>query len=84
MTEVEVESIEDTVAKREAVADEAADDEDEPEEVVPTVARDERAEPLAIKVVPVQPTEFVCKRCFLVKHRSQLKDKKKGLCRDCA
>jgi hypothetical protein len=26
----------------------------------------------------------VCKRCFLVKHRSQLADKKRTLCRDCA
>jgi len=34
--------------------------------------------------VPIQTTEFVCKNCFLVKHRSQLKDKKKMLCRDCA
>ena len=31
-----------------------------------------------------QETEFVCKRCFLVKHRSQLADKKRTLCRDCA
>ena len=41
-------------------------------------------EPLETRVVPIQTTEFVCKNCFLVKHRSQLKDKKKMLCRDCA
>jgi hypothetical protein len=26
----------------------------------------------------------MCRNCFLVKHRSQLADKKKMLCRDCA
>ena len=36
------------------------------------------------EVVPQQATEFVCKNCYLVKHRSQLKDKKRMLCRDCA
>jgi hypothetical protein len=81
--EVEVESIEDGVAKREAATEEAAAD-DEDDEPVPAVAREERSEPLAVKVVPVQANEFICKRCFLVKNRSQLKDKKKGLCRDCA
>jgi hypothetical protein len=35
-------------------------------------------------VVPPQAGEFVCKRCFLVKHKSQLKDKNRMLCRDCA
>jgi len=35
-------------------------------------------------VVPPQPTEFICKKCYLVKHRSQLKDKARMLCRDCA
>lgn len=82
VADIEVESIEDTVAKKEAVVEEAAEEEDD--EPTPSVAREERAEPLAPKVVPVQPTEFICKRCHLVKHRSQLKDKKKQLCRDCA
>jgi len=48
------------------------------------MGREERLEPLAVKVVPPQPTEFVCKNCYLVKHQSQLKDKKRMLCRDCA
>jgi len=48
------------------------------------LARDDRAEAIDSKVVPMQETEFMCKRCFLVKHRSQLADKKKMLCRDCA
>ncbi|MFM7718026.1 MAG: DUF4193 family protein [Actinomycetota bacterium] len=80
--EVDVESIEDALAKKEEAAEEADDD----EEPGITIVREEsdRAEPLAVKVVPPQPTEFICKRCFLVKHRSQLKDRAKGLCRDCA
>ena len=57
--------------------------EDEPEAIVPP-GREERVEPLAVKVVPQQPTEFTCKKCFLVKHRSQLADKKRMICRDCA
>jgi hypothetical protein len=80
----EVESIQDLLAKQEAseTAKEAVEEENE---VVPLdLARDDRAEPIDTKVVPMQETEFMCKRCFLVKHRSQLADKKKMLCRDCA
>jgi len=35
------------------------------------------------RVLPKQPDEFVCRSCFLVKHPSQLADKKNVLCRDC-
>ena len=35
------------------------------------------------RVLPKQPDEFVCRSCFLVKHPSQLADKKSMLCRDC-
>ena len=38
---------------------------------------------LTERVLPKQPDEFVCRSCFLVKHPSQLADKKKMLCRDC-
>jgi hypothetical protein len=41
-------------------------------------------ESLTVKVVPEQPDEFTCRRCFLVKHRSQLRDRKRMLCADCA
>ena len=79
----EVESIQDLLAKQEAT--ETAKEAVEEEESVPLdLARDDRAEPIDSKVVPMQETEFVCKNCFLVKHRSQLADKKKMLCRDCA
>jgi Domain of unknown function (DUF4193) len=79
----EVESIQDLLVKQEARAEEEeAEDE---EEVILALTRDDRAgESIDARVVPIQATEFVCKRCFLVKHQSQLKDKKKMLCRDCA
>ena len=79
-----VESIQDLLAKQEATetVKEAAD---EDEEVIPLdLAKDDRAEAIDTKVVPMQETEFMCRNCFLVKHRSQLKDKTRMLCRDCA
>ena len=79
----DVESIQELLVKQEA-ADEA--DADEEEEAVVAHTKEERlaADPAESRVVPMQETEFVCKRCFLVKHRSQLADKKRTLCRDCA
>ena len=78
-----VESIQDLLAKQETAegAEEAAE---EDEVVTPASTRDERLEPLDARVVPMQETEFMCKNCYLVKHRSQLADKRKMLCRDCA
>jgi hypothetical protein len=70
-------SLDEILAKKESSPDEA-----EEESLVET-GREERVETLAVKVVPQQPTEFVCKSCYLVKHRSQLADKKRMLCRDC-
>ena len=62
----------------------APEEEGEEESLLTSGGTGDRVEPLAVKVVPQQPTEFVCKKCFLVKHRSQLADKKRTLCRDCA
>ena len=76
----DVESIQDILVKQEARAEEAEEEDDS----VLTLTREERLEPLSVKVVPPQPTEFICSNCYLVKHRSQLKDKAKMLCRDCA
>lgn len=76
----EVESIQELLVKQEALAEEEAEE----EEGAVALARDERLEPVETRVVPIQATEFVCKKCFLVKHRSQLADKKRMLCRDCA
>jgi hypothetical protein len=78
----DVESIQDILVKQEARSSEGAEEEDD--DSVLTLSREERLEPLAVKVVPPQQHEFICKNCFLVKHRSQLKDKTRMLCRDCA
>lgn len=58
--------------------------EEEDESVLDLARGDERSETLAIKVLPQQSNEFTCRNCFLVKHKSQLADKKKMMCRDCA
>ena len=81
----DVESIQDLLAKQETreVEEEAAEEEEETA-VATTTRGDERLEPLDARVVPMQATEFMCKKCYLVKHRSQLADKRKMLCRDCA
>ena len=78
----EVESIQEMLTKQEA-AEEAAEAE---EEVVIPLTKEEKlaGDQAETRVIPMQETEFVCKRCFLVKHRGQLADKKKMLCRDCA
>jgi Domain of unknown function (DUF4193) len=80
----EVESIQDLLAKQESRGEQEEAAEEEDEAALATAGRDERLEPLETRVVPIQATEFTCKRCFLVKHRSQLADKKRMLCRDCA
>ena len=60
-------------------------EEQEEEDTVLDLGRGEdKAEALVEKVIPPQPNEFTCRNCFLVKHQSQLADKKKMFCRDCA
>ena len=59
-------------------------EEDEDDVILDLAPGDDKAEALVEKVVPPQANEFTCRSCFLVKHRSQLADKKKMLCRDCA
>jgi hypothetical protein len=74
-------SLDELLAKK---ADEPAPEEEGEGESMLETGREERVEALSVKVVPQQPTEFVCKKCFLVKHRSQLSDKKRMYCVDCA
>jgi hypothetical protein len=79
--EGEVESsLEELLAKREGRPAEEEDDDDS----VLAMGREERLETLAVKVVPPSDKEFVCRNCHLVKHRAQLADKDRMLCRDCA
>jgi len=81
--DTDVESIQDVLEKQEA-RDEEDEVEEEPVAAVSTARGEERLEPLDARVIPMQSTEFVCKNCYLVKHRSQLADKRRMLCRDCA
>lgn len=74
-------SLDELIAKK---ADEPAPEEEGEEDSMLETGREERVEALSVKVVPQQPTEFVCKKCFLVKHQSQLADKKRMYCVDCA
>ena len=73
-------SLEELLAKREG----GAAEEEEEDDSMLAIGRDERLEPLAVKVIPPTDKEFVCKNCHLVKHRSQLADRERTLCRDCA
>ena len=60
-------------------------DEDDDEDSMLSLSRGEEArESLTTKVLPVQANEFVCTSCYLVKHRSQLADRRRTRCRDCA
>lgn len=59
-----------------------ADDEQEPDDDDGDGDGDERGDTIS-RIQPKRPGEFVCRSCFLVKHPSQLADKKKQLCRDC-
>jgi hypothetical protein len=74
-------SLDELLAKR---APEEKVPEEEEDDTLLNLDRDERVESLAVKVVPAQANEFTCKNCFLVKHRSQLADKRRMFCVDCA
>jgi hypothetical protein len=61
------------------------EEDSEEEDSVLTIDREDRiGGALPGKVAPKQATEFVCRSCFLVKHQSQLANKKRMLCKDCA
>jgi hypothetical protein len=63
----------------------AAEGEEDEDESILATGRDDRIESLSVKVEPKKDTEFVCRKCHLVKPiRSQLVDKSRMLCRDCA
>ncbi|HVE75911.1 MAG TPA: DUF4193 family protein [Actinomycetota bacterium] len=67
----------------EIVAKPPVPEDDEEEESLLTLTREERFEALSIRAAPKQANEFVCANCNLVKHNSQLADRKRQLCRDC-
>jgi hypothetical protein len=79
--EPEEASLEELLAKPE----EAAGAEEEEEESLLSLDTEERVEALSVRVEPKKDTEFVCQKCYLVKPiRSQLADKTRMYCRDCA
>lgn len=78
--EIGVETSFEELAKRA----EGAEEEEEEEVVLDLERGEDRTEALVEKVIPPQANEFTCRNCFLVKHRSQLADKKRQFCRDCA
>lgn len=76
----EVESIQELLVRQEA-----REAEPDVEETLLALSPEEITDDsLAVKVEPPRSNEFTCSKCHLVKHRSQLKDKAKMLCRDCA
>jgi hypothetical protein len=81
--EVADESIEDILATR--PEERIVAPEEEEDESLLSLDREERLETLSVRVVPKQESEFVCQKCHLVKPiRSQLADRKRMYCRDCA
>lgn len=78
LVEAEEASLDEIVAKAPDTAE--LEEDDDP---VLDLTREERLESLSIRAAPKQPNEFVCASCHLVKHNSQLADRKEQLCRDC-
>src|SRR3954464_8325982 len=77
-------SLEELKARRDAQAGAVDVDEAELAESLELPGADLSGEELTVRVVPRQAAEFTCNSCFLVRHRSQLANEKKMICRDCA
>ena len=75
-------SLDDILTRKPEAATSAVEEEDPFEAEVP--GGEEITDELSIKPLPIQANEFTCRRCFLVKHRSQLANAKRLECRDCA
>ena len=86
VVETSVGDLEEFLQRKERRASARAEEADEEEALLEAMEEREArgTESLTVKVVPEQPDEFTCRRCFLVKHRSQLRDRKRQLCADCA
>lgn len=79
-------SLEELLSQR-ASSRRAAGEADEDEDDLMSLSSEKEptgAEAIRTKVIPIRDRkEFVCKRCHLVKARSQLADADRELCRDC-
>lgn len=84
--EMNEDSIEELKARRREKSAVAVEDEADMAENFELPGADLSNEELSVRVLPRQADEFTCSRCFLVHHRSQLAETKKGqlICRDCA
>jgi hypothetical protein len=78
----EVKAAQDRAAARSGTGDGGPDETDLDEFVLP--GADLSDEVLVLEVQPQRADEFTCLGCFLVRHRSQLVDRERGLCVDCA
>ncbi|HEX6206967.1 MAG TPA: DUF4193 family protein [Actinomycetota bacterium] len=76
------ESLDELIAKK--TSEDAAEDESEEETVLKLEPEERVGGSLPSNVQPQQSSEFTCRNCFLVKSKSQLADRKRMLCRDCA
>jgi hypothetical protein len=77
-------SIEELKARRDQQAGAVDVDEAELAESLELPGADLSGEELTVRVVPKQQDEFTCMSCFLVRHRSQLANEKKMICKECA
>jgi hypothetical protein len=85
--EVEDDSLEELKARSTASQSPGVDlDEAEAAENFELPGADLSGEELTVPVVPIQPDEFRCTRCFLVHHRSQLAAQPNGqeVCQECS
>jgi hypothetical protein len=85
--ELEDDSLEELKARSTAAQSPRVDlDEAEAAENFELPGADLSGEELTVAVVPMQPDEFRCTRCFLVHHRNQLAKQVDGqaVCQECA
>ncbi len=79
-------SLEELLAQRGSARRAAGEPEEEEDDLMSLSSERELTgtEVIRTKVIPIKDRqEFVCKRCHLVKARSQLADADRELCRDC-
>ena len=79
-------SLEELLSQRASSRRAAGDSEEDEDDIMSLSSEREPtgAEVIRTKVIPIKDRkEFVCKRCHLVKARSQLADADRELCRDC-
>ena len=76
------ESLDQLIAKK--TLEDEGDDDAEEESVLADQGEEQVTGTLPSNVKPKQSSEFTCRSCFLIKHHSQLANKKRMLCKDCA